>query len=58
MKIIWSLALIFALMGALFFLILLSGASSAIQEVSVSAVCLAIAAFPIMIALILEKLLK
>lgn len=58
MKIIWCIALIFALLGGLLFLILLSGASSAIQETSVTAVCLAIAALGIMIALILEKLLK
>lgn len=56
MKINWIIALIFALLGDLLFLILLSSASSTIQEKSAAAtVCLAIAAFPIMIALTLEK---
>lgn len=58
MTIIWIIALIFALLGALLFVILLSRSSSATETSASATVCLAIAAFPIMIALILEKLLK
>lgn len=58
MTIIWSIALIFALLSALLFVILLSRSSSETETSAAATVCLAIAAFPIMIALILENLLK